>query len=282
MASAAINARFMTTKVHAWRGKYGRIFTVSPTALGNYDPETWAPTNTWSLAEDFVDFSPSVGDPTEFSITLREGKKNSVMKYQCERRTELLTELVRAASASRAGAVFTCFKVSRVLSRVSCTLEVRPEGLRYALEGERLTTYLYKDMSRVSRFSDDASAFTFTVAGRPRMCVCIRECGHMHIRMRAQVCGPRARGAPARGMSIRIRVCGHMHIRMQVTAAATRLGLSGVLSPDPLTTAAYAMRTCISRMRRPCAIWLSACAGTGRSAARTARTARRGWRSTRC
>ena len=74
-------ARFLCTKLHSWRGKYARIVALTNTQLLNLDPSDYKVTNTWSIAPGaggVVDFSASAAAPSEFSLTLSNGKKSDV------------------------------------------------------------------------------------------------------------------------------------------------------------------------------------------------------------
>ncbi len=58
------------------RGKYARLFALTRTSIINIDPDTWSVTNTWPYATDLVDFNPNVASPDEFTVTVKDGKKN--------------------------------------------------------------------------------------------------------------------------------------------------------------------------------------------------------------
>jgi hypothetical protein len=64
------------------RGKYARLFAMTKTTLLNIDPDNWSVTNTWPYPTDVVDFSPNVSSPDEFTLTVKDGKKN---KCVCEK-----------------------------------------------------------------------------------------------------------------------------------------------------------------------------------------------------
>jgi DnaJ family protein C protein 13 len=74
--------RYSVTK-HSWRGKYKRVFCISPTQILTLDPATLATTNEYDIATDFEGAAPVAGgreDPLqqhalEFTINVRnEGR----------------------------------------------------------------------------------------------------------------------------------------------------------------------------------------------------------------
>ena len=71
-------ARFMCTK-HSWRGKYRRIFCITPHALVTQHPDTLAITNSWSFVGepdiDAVAVGASDAEDKEFSISARQDAK---------------------------------------------------------------------------------------------------------------------------------------------------------------------------------------------------------------
>lgn len=69
-------ARFMCTK-HSWRGKYRRIFCITPHALVTQHPDTLAITNSWSfVGEPDIDaVGASDAEDKEFTISARQDAK---------------------------------------------------------------------------------------------------------------------------------------------------------------------------------------------------------------
>ena len=74
--------RYTVTK-HSWRGKYKRVFCISPTQILTLDPTTLTTTNEYDIATDFEGAAPVAGgreDPLqqhalEFTINIRnEGR----------------------------------------------------------------------------------------------------------------------------------------------------------------------------------------------------------------
>jgi DNAJ protein RME-8 N-terminal len=70
--------RFLVTK-HSWRGKYRRIFCITPSVIVTQHPDTLSITNTWTFLGDpdidNVGVGGSTGDERDFSISARKDKK---------------------------------------------------------------------------------------------------------------------------------------------------------------------------------------------------------------
>lgn len=71
-------ARFMCTK-HSWRGKYRRVFCITPHMLVTQHPDSLAITNTWSFVGepdiDAVSVGAGDAEDQEFTLSLRQDAK---------------------------------------------------------------------------------------------------------------------------------------------------------------------------------------------------------------
>lgn len=167
--AAGVLARYIVTKHSSWRGKYHRLFALLEGALINVDPSNWTITNLWRYDSDLVEFGPSVSSDTEFRVTVRNGRRNEVLQFGCERRSDLLTDLARIAFGRRSGAStpFPGLKVTRAAARVSCTLEVRSYGIaQISPEGEELSVWSMREIQSIQTVADDASAVVVEAHGR--------------------------------------------------------------------------------------------------------------------
>lgn len=154
-----------------WRGKYERFFAFTNSSILNIDPGNWTITNVWSLS-DVVDFAPNTSSPDEFTVTVREGKKNSVLKFGCAYRALLLNDLQRYRKGADESQSFRCYKITRNHQREECTLKVRPSGLSHVnIEGEEITTYQYREIDAVRKVRDDASALVLVTGDRQHLYV---------------------------------------------------------------------------------------------------------------
>eukprot|EP01138_Halocafeteria_seosinensis_P006645 gb/GECG01006793.1/.p1 GENE.gb/GECG01006793.1/~~gb/GECG01006793.1/.p1 ORF type:complete len:2790 (+),score=366.62 gb/GECG01006793.1/:1-8370(+) len=170
-------AAFLVTKVasglSAWRGKYQRIFAVTPVNVLNVDPSDWTITNSWSCSE-IVGFAPSSESQTEFSITVNKGKKkNDVLKFVALdelSRSRLLCAVSKYSATNTNAQAFRAVKINRKNNRVDCTIEVHPYCLIVKnSEGRELSKYKFDEVERVMSVSDDKAAISVFAHGRPRM-----------------------------------------------------------------------------------------------------------------
>ena len=73
-------ARFMCTK-HSWRGKYRRIFCITPHTLVTQHPDSLAITNMWRFVGepniDAVAVGASESEDQEFTLSVRQDAKAS-------------------------------------------------------------------------------------------------------------------------------------------------------------------------------------------------------------
>ncbi|KAK9822709.1 hypothetical protein WJX81_005943 [Elliptochloris bilobata] len=89
-------ARFMCTK-HSWRGKYRRIFCITPRALVTQHPDTLTITNTWSFVGepdiDAVGVGASDLEDQDFTMSVRQDAKSKykTTRFSCKQRAALLT-----------------------------------------------------------------------------------------------------------------------------------------------------------------------------------------------
>ena len=71
----------LSTKVHAIRGKYGRLWCLTAREVHHVDPSDFKVTNTWPWA-DIVEAVPTTGSTTDFTFTVKSGRgKTEVLKF---------------------------------------------------------------------------------------------------------------------------------------------------------------------------------------------------------
>jgi DnaJ family protein C protein 13 len=68
----------MCTK-HSWRGKYRRVFCITPGAVITQHPDTLAVTNTYAFLEESdvenILVGGNIGDEQDFTLNARQEKK---------------------------------------------------------------------------------------------------------------------------------------------------------------------------------------------------------------
>ena len=176
--------------------RYSRLFVLTKSQLLNVDPDNFQVTNTWKLAEEVVDFEPSVSSDTEFTVTVRSGRSNEVraalvqaalrrrhsaslrdlpqvFKYGSDFRSDLLCDLAEAVTGSQPVRTFSALKLTRDARRVDCGLAARGWGLvMYAPDGKLVQTYSFKEITRIQAVLEDPSQLAVWVAGRARLFAC--------------------------------------------------------------------------------------------------------------
>jgi len=133
---------FLSTKVHAIRGKYGRLWCLTTKEVHHIDPADFKVTNSWPWA-DVVELVPSSGSTTDFTFTVKTNKKSEVLKFMCDDRSALLTSVARFASEAAANGVsaagsaparrFVAVKITRASMRMECAVELLPWGVAYSI-----------------------------------------------------------------------------------------------------------------------------------------------------
>ena len=123
LSADTVASRFNAVKVHAWRGKYPRVFALTASAVHNLDPSNFSITNSWPWS-DVIDFAPAVSSLTEFSFTVRVGKKPEVLKYTSDDRNALLCELQRLHAGEKEVKRMMAVKITRASARLECVLEI--------------------------------------------------------------------------------------------------------------------------------------------------------------
>jgi len=170
----AVLARHWSTKIHAFRGKYGRVWCITSSSVQHVDPDTMAITNSWGW-EDVVEFLPASASLTDFTFTVREGgKKTEVLKFSTEHRTALLLDLQRYSQAGGerdpAARRFVAVKLTRAATRQEVALEL---GAWYVAvlgaDGRRLSLYTFKELTALRPLKEDASALALYINGRARL-----------------------------------------------------------------------------------------------------------------
>ena len=117
-----------------------------------------------------MDFAPSVSSPEEFTVTVKDGKKNNVLKFGCAYRASLLNDLQRFRPNAMTGTRFMCVKITRSHQREDCVLVVREFGIGHVnKEGEEITTYKYQNITGVRRVKDDPSGIVLVTGDRQHM-----------------------------------------------------------------------------------------------------------------
>jgi DnaJ homolog subfamily C member 13 len=169
---AGILANYVVTKISSWRGRYQRLFALLEGGVVNVDPLNFQVTNMWRYGSEVVDFSPSVSAENEFTMTVSNGRRNEVLKFGCERRSELLTDLAKFGFGRTPDTrrPFMGLKITRSGGRSECILEVRPYGLaQVSMTGEQSSEWSFKEVQSINPAADDASAVILEVHGRLRM-----------------------------------------------------------------------------------------------------------------
>ena len=95
--------KFLAIK-HSWRGSYNRIFKLGSNVFQTLDPKTMGVTNAWEYKQ-ILQIVPSKEDKTEFTMTVPKegglfGGSTEDMKFTCQHRTSLLTEMHRLRCAA--------------------------------------------------------------------------------------------------------------------------------------------------------------------------------------
>ena len=174
VVSADVASRHWSTKIHSYRGKYSRVWCVTPSVVHHVDPDTMKVTNTWAWT-DVVEFVPAAASTTDFSFTVREpgGKKTEVLKFVAEQRAPLLCDLARYATGGDKDPQakrFVAVKLTRGSARAECVLEL---GSWYVAvltqDGRRISLYPFKEVTAIRPLKEDASAVTLYLHGRSRL-----------------------------------------------------------------------------------------------------------------
>lgn len=167
-AATDMKYRFMVVKKSTWRGSYPRLFAISRSHVLNVDPSNWNTTNSWALDGEVVGFSPQLSTDVDFTVTVREGRKNSVIKYTCNQRVDLLNALSRMRPLAAPLKPFVAVKISRQHTRINCVLGAAPYGIEmYTPAMEPLSTYLYKDIEKLQIIGDDPTVLAVSHRSLP-------------------------------------------------------------------------------------------------------------------
>ena len=80
--SAGLEAKYIVTKRTTFRGSYARVFGIAGDRIVHVDPDAWTVTNTFPFATGaLVDFTPNVASSNEFTLTVKDGKKNECVPW---------------------------------------------------------------------------------------------------------------------------------------------------------------------------------------------------------
>jgi len=95
MVDSAI-AIYYTTK-HSWRGKYKRLFAITPDGVATFNPQNPTDiTNKWPWNElNGLSLDSKTRSNTEYLLHIRKKGKVETMKFSTEHRDELLTEAMQ-------------------------------------------------------------------------------------------------------------------------------------------------------------------------------------------
>jgi len=168
---ADVVSKHLSTKLHTWRGKYARLWAITPTAVQNVDPSNFSITNSWPWS-DVVDFAPAVSSVNDFSFTVRSGKKSEILKYSADFRAPLLCDLQRYSTGDSPATArrFMAVKITRASSRQEAVLEV---GSWYvaclAPDGRRVSLYPFREITALKQLRDDPSALLVYAGNRPHL-----------------------------------------------------------------------------------------------------------------
>jgi hypothetical protein len=166
-------AKYQVIKV-SWRGKYERIFALSPTRFCTIDPKDFEVTNTWPLTS-LLGVALEEGDHEGFTLTLKGGKKDEQLKLKCRFRSHLLSDLYRqqernTSQGQKTPTQFPCAKWSRKGMNMDGLVEVGKDGLSFLRrDGSLRSTYLYVEMAHVSVVSGSSDGFAIGYGRRHRL-----------------------------------------------------------------------------------------------------------------
>ena len=165
----------------SWRGSYSRIFNLGNNVFQTLDPKTMNVTNAWEYKQ-ILDIAASPDEKEVFILTVpKEGGLFSAaqedMKFSCQHRTALLTELhrLRCNATNNMGrgmpTPIAATKVTRTDQGRNCNLTIAPQGILVHADnasGKLLSEYLYKDIVGLQKVKDDPTGVLVYVTGRAR------------------------------------------------------------------------------------------------------------------
>lgn len=161
-------SRCLATKVHRWRGKYGRIFELTGKTMRNLDPDTWKVTNEWPWRENFGGVVADPADETAMTLTITSGTSKEDMKFTTNARAFLIGEILRI-SAAAVGAEPRSFNAKRICpdgEHVACELKVHPHAATMAdVDGMTSKTFDYVRIAEIGKVADDPQGFFLRYEG---------------------------------------------------------------------------------------------------------------------
>ena len=171
--------KFLAIK-HSWRGSYNRIFKLGSNVFQTLDPKTMGVTNAWEYKQ-ILQIIPSKDDKTEFTMTVPKegglfGGSTEDMKFTCQHRTSLLTEMhrLRCAATNNMGrgmpTPIPATKITRTDQKKLYALTLAPQGIIVHSDdvSGSIYKYAYKDID-FQNVDDDDSAFILQIYGRGRV-----------------------------------------------------------------------------------------------------------------
>jgi DnaJ homolog subfamily C member 13 len=200
--------KFLAIK-HSWRGSYNRIFKLGNNVFQTLDPKTMGVTNAWEYKQ-ILQIVPSKDDVTEFTMTVPKdgglfGGNTEDMKFTCQHRTSLLTEMhrLRCAATNNMGrgmpTPIPATKITRTDQKKLCTLTLAPQGVIVHsddVSGRLMSEYLYKDIKFLQKLDDDENAFILQIYGRGRT---------FKVEKRSKVMSDLVTGASELGLNLKIK-----------------------------------------------------------------------------
>ena len=147
----------------SWRGRYVRLFEISPRGVATIDPLTFAQTNRWSYS-DITSLKCGERHATEADCRLNGGfsiafKKGGDMKFCCRYRSHLLAELLERLEPSCAFQKFSCTKLSPRVQiqgaarESTCELQLHAGAISQTakhLSANEVCRYRYSNIRRIS------------------------------------------------------------------------------------------------------------------------------------
>jgi len=220
--------KFLAIK-HSWRGSYNRIFKLGNNVFQTLDPKTMAVTNAWEYKQ-ILQIVPSKDDVTEFAMTVPKegglfGGSTEDMKFTCQHRTSLLTEMhrLRCAATNNMGrgmpTPIPATKITRTDQKKLCTLTLAPQGVIVHsddISGRLLSEYLYKDIKFLQKLDDDENAFILQIYGRGRV---------FKVENREKILGDLLVGAAELGLTLKMKDDEKMTL-LKARATRARYGTS--------------------------------------------------------
>jgi hypothetical protein len=166
--SAVVLSRCLATKVHRWRGKYGRIFELTGQHLRNLDPDTWKVTNEWEWRENFGGVVADPADATAMTLTITKGTSKEDMRFTTNARAFLIGEILRISAAATGGDArsFNTKRIGPDGESVNCKFHVHPHAaVMMDEDGLQTVAFKYARLEQLGKVADEPSAFFIRYEG---------------------------------------------------------------------------------------------------------------------